>query len=240
MFAYNNSISLATDLAPIEVYISRLPRLLLAVFDRSNGGSHQSLARDQLAYCDLARECQQQACEVVRERHTITVARVDGRNSALSGALLCRPTYTVSGWIWMYNTAVTIQGARKGTNDTEKPGPFKVLAVGPSAAKDTPDGRLLGAKRLHLDLSSHLSGHAAKARVTVVCCKPCTKSYDTKGMPRYSPTGLTQYTLHSFATKFQPYHVTTEDVTTPPVLVQVDKITGHQCVRGRGGAIAVI
>ena len=36
-----------------------------------------------------------------------------------------------------------------------------------------------------------------------------------------------------------PYHVTTDDIATPPVLIDVTKITGHQCVRGRGGAIAV-
>ena len=54
-YAYNNSVSAATGLAPNEVYIGRLPRLPLTVFDRSYGGIHQNLDRDQLAYCDLAR-----------------------------------------------------------------------------------------------------------------------------------------------------------------------------------------
>ena len=89
----------------------------------------------------------------------------------------------------MYNTAATIrQGARKGTNNTvleEKLSlnwtePFKILAVGPSAAKGTPDGRPLGAKLLDLDLPSHLSGSVVKTRVTVVRCKPCTNPYDIK------------------------------------------------------------
>ena len=29
-------------------------------------------------------------------------------------------------------------------------------------------------------------------------------------------------------------------MTSPPLLIDVAKITGHQCVRGRGGAIAVL
>ena len=54
-YAYNNSISAATGLAPNEVHIGRLPRLPFTVFDRSYGSAHQSLDRDQLAYCGLAR-----------------------------------------------------------------------------------------------------------------------------------------------------------------------------------------
>ena len=41
-YAYNNSVSAATGLAPNEVHIGRLPRLPLTVFDRSYGSSHQS------------------------------------------------------------------------------------------------------------------------------------------------------------------------------------------------------
>ena len=59
-------------------------------------------------------------------------------------------------------------------------------------------------------------------------------------MPRHLPAGLTQYVLHVFATKSPPYHVTTDDVATSPILIEVAKITGHQCVRGRGGTIAVL
>ena len=59
-------------------------------------------------------------------------------------------------------------------------------------------------------------------------------------MPRHLPAGLTQYVLHAFATKSPPYHVTTDDVATPPILIDVAKITGHQCVRGRGGTVAVL
>ena len=160
-YAYNNSVSTATGLAPNEVHIVRLPRLPLIVFGRSYGGAHQNLDRDQLACCDLARERQQRAYELVREQHALTVARVNGRNSALSDALLRRPKYTAGGWVWIYNTAATIcQGLRKGADNKvlkEKlslnwTGPFKILAVGPSSAADTPDGRPLGDRLLYLDL----------------------------------------------------------------------------------------
>ena len=58
--------------------------------------------------------------------------------------------------------------------------------------------------------------------------------------PRHLPPGLTQYVSHAFATKSPPYHVTTDDIATSLVLIDVTKITGYQCVRGRGGAIAVL
>ena len=73
-YAYNNSVSAATGLAPNEVYIGRLPRLPLTVVDRSYSGAHQNLDRDQLTYCDLARERPQHAYELVREQHALTVA----------------------------------------------------------------------------------------------------------------------------------------------------------------------
>ena len=90
-YAYNNSVSAATGLAPNEIHIGRLPRLSLTAFDRSYGGAHQNLDRDQLVYCDLARKRQKRAYELVREQHALTVARVNGRNSALSDALFRRP-----------------------------------------------------------------------------------------------------------------------------------------------------
>ena len=165
-YAYNNSVSAATGLAPNEVHIGRLRRLPLTVFNRSYGGGHQSLDRDHLAYCDLARERQQHAYELVREQHALTVARVNGRNSTLSDALLRRPKYMAGGWVWVYNTAAGIrQGLHKGVDNKvfkEKLslnwiGPFKIVAVGPSPAATQPDGRPLGDKLLYLDLPSNLS-----------------------------------------------------------------------------------
>ena len=119
-------------------------------------------------------------------------------------------------------------------------GPFKILAVGPYPAADTPDGRPLGDKLLYLDLPSNLSGPAAKPRVTVARCKPFANPYDANDILRHLPAGLTQYVFHAFATKSPPYHVTTDDVSAPPTLIDVAKITGQQCVRGRGGTIAVL
>ena len=59
-------------------------------------------------------------------------------------------------------------------------------------------------------------------------------------MLRHLPAGLTQYVLHAFDMKSPPYHVTADDIATPPILIDVAKITGHQFVRGRGGVIAVL
>ena len=56
-FAHKNSVSAATGLAPNEVHLGRLPRLPLTVFDRTGVVGHQSLARDHLAYCDVATDC---------------------------------------------------------------------------------------------------------------------------------------------------------------------------------------
>ena len=117
-YACNNSGSAVTSLAPNEVYIARLPRLPLVIFDRSYGGAPQGLDRDHLANCYLARERQQRAYELVREQHALTVARVSGRNSTLSDALLLRPKYVAGGWVWVYNTAATIrQGLRKDVDN---------------------------------------------------------------------------------------------------------------------------
>ena len=104
-------------------------------------------------------------------------------------------------------------------------GPFKIVAVGPSPTDNQPDGRPLGDKLLYLDLPSSLSGPAAKPRVTVARCKPCTNPYNADDMPRHLPAGLIQYILHAFAIKSPPYHVTTDDVATPSILIDVTKIT---------------
>ena len=106
-------------------------------------------------------------------------------------------------------------------------GPFKMFSFGPSSAADTPDGRPLGDKLLYLDLLSNLSGPAAKPRVTVARYKPCANPYDADDIPRHLPAGLTQYVLHAFTTKSPPYHVTTDDVSAPPIQ-SMSLITGHQ------------
>ena len=59
-------------------------------------------------------------------------------------------------------------------------------------------------------------------------------------MPKYLPAGLMQYVLNNFSKKSPPYHVTQYDVSTPLQRLEMEKITGHQSVRGRGGIIAVM
>ena len=97
--------------------MNRLPRLQLTIFEQRYAQGHQSLARDQLEYCDLAADRQRRAYALVREQHAITVSRVERRNSAVSDAFKQRPTYTICNWVWIYNTASTIRlGAKSGTD----------------------------------------------------------------------------------------------------------------------------
>ena len=72
-FAYNNSASAVTGLAPNEVHMGRLPPLPLTVSERTGVKRHQSLARVHLTYCDLATDRQQRANDLVRKHHTLTV-----------------------------------------------------------------------------------------------------------------------------------------------------------------------
>ena len=46
--------------------------------------------------------------------------------------------------------------------------------------------------------------------------------------------------LNKFSKKSPPYHVTQDDVSSPPQRLEVEQITGHQSVRGRGGVITVL
>ena len=52
--ACTNSVIAATGLAPNEVHMGRLSRLPLTIVEHTGVFSHQSFARDHLAYCDLA------------------------------------------------------------------------------------------------------------------------------------------------------------------------------------------
>ena len=168
-FAYNNSVSAAAGLAPNEVHMNRLPRLPLTVFEHPYARGHQSLASDQLEYVDVAADSQRRSYALVCEQHALNVARVERRNSALSlsDGLRQLPIYAIGVWVWTYNTAATIrQGVKAGTDfkvlkaklSLNWTGPFKVLAVGPSPAEATPDGRPLASKLLYLDLPNDMPG----------------------------------------------------------------------------------
>ena len=100
-FAYNNSVSAVTGLAPNEVHMGRLPRLLLTVFDRTDVVGHQRLACDHLAYCDLVTDRQKRANDIVRAHHALTVSRVNRRNSAYADALRSVPNFDTVGWAWV-------------------------------------------------------------------------------------------------------------------------------------------
>ena len=118
-FAYNNSVSATTDLAPNEVHMDRLPRLPLTVFDRTGVVGHDILPRDHLAYFDLATNRQKHANDIVRAHHALTVSRLNRRKSALAGALRPAPNVTVGGWAWVYNCAITIRHGVKANTDAK-------------------------------------------------------------------------------------------------------------------------
>ena len=105
---------------------------------------------------------------------------------------------------------------------------------------NTPDGSCRSDKLLYLDLPSDIPGADARRRVSVQRCKPCANPHDHGDMPKKLPAGLTQYVLNNFSMKSPRYHVTQDDVSIPLQRLEVEKTTGHQSVRGRGGVITVM
>ena len=123
------------------------------------------------------------------------------RNSALADALRAVAKFAVEGWIWVYNTAVTIRLGAKTDTDAKilnaklslnRTDPYKILAVGPWTAADTPDGSPLGSKLLYLDLPSDMPGADARRRASVHGCKACANPHDHGDLPKHLPGGLTQ------------------------------------------------
>ena len=119
-------------------------------------------------------------------------------------------------------------------------GPYKVLAVSPCSAAETPDASPHWSNLLYFDLPCYLLGSDARRRVAIERCKPCADPHDCGDLPKYLPAGLTQYVLNNFSKKSPPYHITQDDVSTPLQRLKVEQITGHRSVRGRGGVIAVV
>ena len=85
-----------------------------------------------------------------------------------------------------------------------------------------------------------MPGTDARRRVSVQRCDPCANLHDHGDMPKHLPTELTQYVLNDSSKNPPPYHVTQDDVSIPLQRLEVEKITGHQSVRGRGGIIAAM
>lgn len=117
---------------------------------------------------------------------------------------------------------------------------FKILAVGAAAAEDTPDGRPLGQHLLYLELPSDMPGSDSRARVSVYRCKPCHSAHDIDDFPKHLPAALSKYVLHSFGRKCPPLSVAAEDVVHSPDSLDLDFISEHQLVRGRGGFLAIL
>ena len=206
-FACDNSVSAATGLAPNEVHMGRLPRPPLSGFDRAGVVGHQSLAHDHLVYCDLATDRLKRANDIVRAHHALTASRFNRRDSTLTDALRPAPNFAVDGWAWVYNSASTIHPGVMANTDAKVPkaklalnwtGPYKILAVGPCSAAETPDGSTLEGNPIYSDLPSDLSGSDARRRVTIERCKPYANPHDSGDMPKYLPKGLTQYVLNNF------------------------------------------
>ena len=98
-FSYNNSVSAATGLAPNEVHIGRLPRFPITALEYAHLAGNQSLERDQLAYCDLVKERQRRAYNLVREHHAIMTSRIARSNDKLLETFHKRPIYTIGDWV---------------------------------------------------------------------------------------------------------------------------------------------
>ena len=99
--------------------MGRLLRPPLTVFERTGLAGHQSLARDHLAYRDLATDRQQHANDIVRKHHALIVSRFNSRNFALADALRPTPKIAVGGWAWVYNSASTIRQCVKANTDAK-------------------------------------------------------------------------------------------------------------------------
>ena len=96
-FAYSDFVSAATGLASSEVHMGKLPRLPLTGFDRTGVVGDQRLARDHLAYCDLAINRQKGENDIVCAHHALTVSRVNRRYSALTDALRPASNFVTGG-----------------------------------------------------------------------------------------------------------------------------------------------
>ena len=91
-----------------------------------------------------------------------------------------------------------------------------------------------------MDLPSDLPSSDARRREAIERCKPCANPHDSGDIPKYLPAGLAQYVLNNFSKKSPPYHVTQGDVSTSLQRLEVEQITGHLSVQGRGGVIAML
>ena len=118
--------------------------------------------------------------------------RVNRSSSAFADAPRPPPNFATGGWIWVYNSAATIlQGVEANTNAKvfkaklvlHWTDPYKILAVGPYSAAETPDGLPLGSSLLFLDLPYDLPGSDARRRVAIECCESCANPTTARTCP---------------------------------------------------------
>ena len=119
-------------------------------------------------------------------------------------------------------------------------GLFQILQVGPSIS--SPNGHPVGDTLLYLEIPSQIFGSNSKPRVLVMRCEPCVRPDNTGDRPVHLPAGLTEYFLTRFAAKSPPFHVTADDVGYDGRVqrVELDSITAHCFVCGRGGNLSVM
>ena len=180
----------------------------------------------------------------MQESHLIAMSKIQRSNTKLLAILHKLPNFEVGSWVWIYNPQATVgQGISEDNShlvtklSLNWTGLHKILVVGPGLR---PDGRPVADKTLHLDLPTDMRGKDQKKRVSVDRCKMCHNPSDDSDIPKCLPAGLSKYVLHSFTDKSPPFHPTTEYVVKSGIPVDIEKTTGHQLVRGRGGKLAVM
>ena len=147
----------------------------------------------------------------------------------------------------MYNSAFLIHQSMKAKTDAKvlkakialnRTVPKKLLDVGPCTTAETVDCSPPGRTSC-----SWLTLPACPVR-TLVAVSPSNATNPapastTAGTCPNTP-GPTQYVLNNIPKTPLPHHNTQEDASTPFKRLEVEQITGHQSVRGRGGVITVL
>ena len=148
----------------------------------------------------------------------------------------------------VYNTAAAIcQGANADTDakilraklSLDWTGPYKVLAIGPCSSPDTPEGSPLATKLVYLDLSSDDPArmHAGAFQYNAASPVPTPT---TKTACRFICGRVCPNVCSTTCSRNPPRTASLDVVSTALQRLDVEKITGHQSVRGQGGVIAVM
>ena len=250
-FAYNNSVRAATGLAPNVVHIGWRPRIHLTIFERTGIVGHQSLAGDHLAYCDVATDRQQGASDIVREHHALTVSLA--WNATTQPSLTHCARFPKSPFAVGCEYAIRLPPSAKARRRTRTPRSStpssrstgwtptvsSQLALLPPPTPRTALPWVLSS--YILDLPSDMPGSdvvgAFRYNASSPAPTPTTMAWRNTEV---LTSRVDAIRAQQFLEDSTPYHVTQEDVSTPPQRFEQEKITGHQSVRGRGGIITVM